>query len=54
VRVEVPDIRLPATAETIGELEELAGEGSVRLGGTWAPDRADTRRRGAGRRFQAA
>lgn len=54
VRVEVPEIRLPATTETIQELEELAGEGSVRLGGNWAPDVTDTRRRGPPRRAEFA
>jgi DNA polymerase-3 subunit alpha len=39
VRVELPDLRLPADPDTIAELEALVGEGGVRLGGTWAPDR---------------
>ncbi len=46
VRVELPDIRLPATADAIAELEALVGEGGVRLGGTWAPDPANQGRRG--------
>jgi len=44
IKVELP-IRLPATPEAIRELEELVGEGGVRLGGTWARDRAATARR---------
>jgi DNA polymerase-3 subunit alpha len=38
VQVEIPDIRLPATVETLAELEDLVGEGGVRLGGNWSPD----------------
>ncbi|MEZ5065591.1 MAG: DNA polymerase III subunit alpha [bacterium] len=49
VRVEVPDIRLPPTKETIEELEELVGEGGVRLGGHWAPERSENGRRWRGR-----
>ncbi|MFN8177338.1 MAG: DNA polymerase III subunit alpha [bacterium] len=45
VRVEVPDIRLPASPEALGELEALVGEGGVRLGGNWAPDRTAAARR---------
>jgi DNA polymerase-3 subunit alpha len=44
VRVEVPEIRLPANRETLEELEELVGEGGVRLGGQWAPDRGESNR----------
>jgi DNA polymerase-3 subunit alpha len=45
VAVEIPEIRLPATEEAIEELEALVGEGGVRLGGNWSPDRPDVRRR---------
>jgi DNA polymerase-3 subunit alpha len=53
VRVEVPDIRLPASPEAVAELEELAGEGSVRLGGSWSPDRPDDNRRRFARKAAA-
>jgi len=45
VQVEIPDLRLPASSETLGELEELVGEGGVRLGGRWDPTRPEPRRR---------
>jgi len=44
VCVEVPEIRLPATREALDELEELVGEGGVRLGGQWAPERGEGNR----------
>jgi hypothetical protein len=48
VLVEVPDVRLPASSEALGELEELVGEGGVRLGGRWEPPLGEpVRRRGA-------
>ena len=45
VQVEIPDVRLPATDEALHELEELVGEGGVRLGGRWDPVTGDGRRR---------
>jgi hypothetical protein len=36
VRVELPGIKLPGTRETLEELEEIAGEGGVRLHGRWS------------------
>jgi DNA polymerase III alpha subunit len=39
VQVEIPDVRLPASSEALGELEALVGEGGVRLGGLWSPPR---------------
>ena len=45
VFVEVPEVRLPGTAETLAELEALVGEGGVRLGGSWSPDRGNSNRR---------
>jgi DNA polymerase-3 subunit alpha len=54
-RVEVPDIRLPGTPETLAELEGIVGEGGVRLGGTWASDRSKNQvRRGRPRESAAA
>ncbi|HMB69124.1 MAG TPA: hypothetical protein VKU85_07420, partial [bacterium] len=46
VRVELPGIKLPGTRETLEELEEIAGEGGVRLHGSWgaAPVRRPERR----------
>jgi DNA polymerase-3 subunit alpha len=44
VQVEIPDVRLPASVEALGELEELVGEGGVRLGGRWDPTPGEVRR----------
>jgi DNA polymerase-3 subunit alpha len=44
VRVELPGIKLPPTHETLEELEEIVGEGGVRLQGRWTAE--VVRRRG--------
>ncbi len=49
VQVDVPEIRVPPDHDTLGELEDLVGEGGVRLGGTWAPVRPERRKWGNGR-----
>jgi hypothetical protein len=37
VRVVLPGLKLPPTHETLEELEEIVGEGGVRLEGRWQP-----------------
>ncbi len=54
VFVEIPDVRLPGTAEAVADLEGLVGEGGVRFGGTWSPDRGQAGRRPWRERVAAA
>ncbi len=54
VFVEIPDVRLPGTPETVADLEGLVGEGGVRFGGAWSPDRGQAGRRPRRERVAAA